>query len=71
MVLFLMKHSRPDFANAIRELMNANDGTNSVAFQELLHVIRYLLDTKIMGEKVESTRNASKPWEKVCLSDSD
>ena len=48
MLLFLMKHSRPDIANATRELSKENDGANPAAFNEMLHVIRYALGTKIL-----------------------
>ena len=32
MLLFLVKHSRPDIANATRNLSKSNDGVNSAAF---------------------------------------
>ena len=54
MLLFLVKHSRPD-ANATRELSKANDGANSVAFKELLHVIEFILNLKNFGLKLEPT----------------
>ena len=39
MLLFLVKHSRPDIANATIELSKANDGVSFAAFKKLLHVI--------------------------------
>ena len=71
MLLFLVKHSRPDIATAIRELSKANDNAKPAAFCELLQVIRYVLDTKNLGFKLEPTGNASKPWKIICSSHSD
>ena len=34
-------------------------------------MIRYVLDTKNLGFKLESSSDASKPWELVCFSYSD
>ena len=48
LLLFLIKHSRPDTANIIREVSKANDGVNPVAYEELLHMIKYVLDKKIL-----------------------
>ena len=36
MLLHLVKHSRPDIANAMRELSKLNDGVTSAAMKELL-----------------------------------
>ena len=43
MLLYLLKHSRPDIANVTRKLSKANYGANSAAFKELRHVIKYVL----------------------------
>ena len=60
MLLFLVKYYRRDVANTTRELSKANDGANLAVFQELLQVIRYVLNTKYLGIKLEPTRYASK-----------
>ena len=52
-LLYLVKHSRPDIANATMELLKANNGVNPVAFKELLCLIKYVLDTKHFGLKFE------------------
>ena len=65
MSLYLVKHSRPDITNVTREISKANNGVNPVAFKELLHVIKYVLDIKKISLKFEPTGNANKPWEKV------
>ena len=46
MLLSIVKHSRPDIANATRELSKANDGANPAAFWELLSVIGFYLTPK-------------------------
>ena len=71
MLLYLIKHLRPDLANTTRELSRANDGANPAAYKELLCVIKYVLDTKNLGLKIKPTGNSKKPWEIVCFSNND
>ena len=70
MLMYLIKHSCPNLANATRELTKANDGAHPVAYKELLHVITYVIDTKNLGLKIKCTGNSNKPWEVVCFSSS-
>ena len=70
MLLFLVKHSRPDIANITKELSNANSGADPAVFCELLCVMRYILNTKNFGLKLEPTKDGTKHWEIVCFSDS-
>ena len=71
MLLFLAKHYRPHIANVTRELSKANHDANPAAFKELLHVLRYLLETKNWF-KVRHNQECKQPWEKiVCLNESD
>ena len=53
LLLFLVKHSRLDIANATRELSKANDGMNPASFKELLCVIKHVLGMKNLGSKLE------------------
>ena len=46
MLLYLVKFSRPDISNAVRELSKANDGATMAHFKELLRCIKFVLDTK-------------------------
>ena len=46
-------------------------GVNPAAYKELLCIIRYVLDMKNLGLKIEPTGNSKVPWEIVCFSDSD
>ena len=70
-LLYLVKHSCPDLANATRELSKANDGVNPAAYKELLHLINYVLDMKDLGLKIEPMGNSNEPWEMVCFSNCD
>ena len=71
MFLYLVKHSCPDLAHLTREPSKANDGANTSANKELLHVIKYVINTKNLGLKIEPMGNSNKPWEIVCFSNSD
>ena len=52
MLLYLIKHSRQDIANTTMELSKANNGAIPVAVTELLHLLKYVLDTKKFGVKL-------------------
>ena len=71
MLLYLVKHSRPDIANATRELSKANDKANPAAYHELLRVIKYVIKTENLGLRFEPTGSSNEPWEIVYFSDSD
>ena len=45
MLLYLVKHSRPDIANAVRELSKSLDRSTPAAYKEMLRVVKYVLDT--------------------------
>lgn len=53
LLLYLVKHSRPDIANPVRELSKCNDKASPAAYKELLRVIKFVLDTKTLGLKIE------------------
>ena len=55
MLLFLIKHSRPDICNAVRELSKCLDGPNEAAYKEMLRVVKYVMDTKDRGLKIAPT----------------
>ena len=61
MLLFLIKHSCPDLAKVAEELSKANDSANPVAYMEVLHVIKYVIDMKDLVLKIESTGNFNEP----------
>ena len=48
-LLYLVKQTRPDLANATRELSKAMDVGNYVHWKELLRVIKYALKSQKKG----------------------
>ena len=72
MLLYLVKHSRPDIANAVRELSKALDGTSAAAYKELMRVLKYVMDTKHLSLKMQPKKNRDETgWSIVAFSDSD
>ena len=64
MLLYLVEHSRPDIANCVRELSKVLDGTTDCAFNEMLRIIQYVLDTKNLGLKIEpGDKPPGSPWQ--------
>ena len=70
MVLYLVNNSWPDLTNATREFSKSNDSANPAAYKELLHVIKYVIETEKLGLKIEPTGNFNKPWEVICFCNS-
>ena len=52
MLLYLVKHSRPDIANATRALSKLMDKPTPAAMKELYRVIKYVIDTSDYGLKM-------------------
>ena len=72
MLLYLVKHSRPDISNAVRELSKALDGTSAAAYKELMRVLKYVMDTKHLSLKMEPKMDKEGTgWSIVAFSDSD
>ena len=71
MLLYLVKYSRPDIANPVRELSKVLDSPTPASFKEMLRVIKYVLDTKEYGLRVHPTVAKDECWELVCFCDSD
>ena len=46
MLMYLVKHSRPDIANATRELTKVLDGATDAHWKAMMRVIKYVLDTR-------------------------
>ena len=57
MLLYLIKHSRPDLENAIRESSKVMDGANKISFLEMHQVFKYSLDTANLGLKIKPSRD--------------
>ena len=52
-LLQFVKHSRPDIANPVRELSKCMDAATEGAFKEMCRVVKFVLDTKEYGLKLE------------------
>ena len=70
MLLFLIKYSRPDLANVVRELSKCMDGASHAAYKEMLRVMKFVLDTKQYCLKIQP-KDEGKEWDLVSYCDSD
>ena len=70
MLLYLIKHSRPDIGNPTRELSKAMDGASKAHLKEMLRVIKFVLDTEGYGLKFKPNALQDK-WILSALCDSD
>ena len=71
-LMYLVKFSRPDIFNAIKELSKANDGANKSSLKCLLRTIKYVLDTRELYLKYEVDPNLmNEPWSIKTFCDSD
>ena len=50
----------PSLANTTRELLKAKNCANTAALKELLNVIKYILDMKNLGLKIEPMGDSNK-----------
>jgi hypothetical protein len=53
MLLYLTKYSRPDISNIVQELSKCMNSSTLEAYNELLRVIKFMIDTKTFGLKVQ------------------
>ena len=71
MLLFLVKHSQPDIANCTRELSKVLDGANEGAYKELMQSIKFVMDTKNYGLRIEPKGEFNGEWELHMYTESD
>jgi len=70
-LLQFIKYSRPDIANAVRELSKCMDAATPAAYKEMRRVIKFLLDTKEQGLKIFPRSPHIHQWRMAMYSDSD
>mmetsp|Transcript_11623 Transcript_11623/g.16576 ORF Transcript_11623/g.16576 Transcript_11623/m.16576 type:complete len:154 (-) Transcript_11623:47-508(-) len=70
MLLHLVKHSRPDIANSVRELSKVIDRPTIGGMKEMMRVIKHVLDTENKGLSIKPTKGQKK-WILHMYSDSD
>jgi hypothetical protein len=56
-LLYLLKHSRPELSNPIRDLSKCMIGANYDAMKEMYRVIGWVLQHRDIGLKIEPQRN--------------
>jgi len=71
MLLYLVKHSRPDLSNGTQELLKVMDKAIEGHMKELCRVIKYAIDTQNIGLKLKPEDNDNKQWELKAYSDAD
>jgi len=70
MLLYFVKHTRPDIANAVRELSKALDCPSPAAYKEMMRVIKFVLDTRSLAIKVAPSELSDDEWIVLAYSDS-
>ena len=73
MLLFLTKFSRPDIANAVRELSKVNNKACEAHVKELLRVIKFIIDTRFwsLRYRIDDDDRKIQNWKLKAYSDSD
>lgn len=73
MLLYLVKFSRPDIANSVRELTKAMDKATESHYKSLLRVLKYVMSTQDLGLVYDSGTliNFNGVWKIVAYCDSD
>ena len=69
MLLYLLKHLRPDLSNSVRELTKVMDGATSGHMKALIRVIMYVETTKDYEVVLDPGQETK--WEKKAYTDSD
>ena len=69
MLLFLVKHLRPNIVKALQEPFKVMDGASKSVFLEMNSVILYILDTRNLGLKIEPIIDHKEQLDIVCFSD--
>jgi hypothetical protein len=70
-LLQLVKYSRPDISNVVRELSKCSSGANEASFKELKRLMKFVLDTKEYGLRIYPTKRLNDLWTMKVYSDSD
>ena len=70
-LLYLLKHSRPELSNCVRELSKVMDGANKKHQKALYRVIKFVEETKNRKLILEPIRRDDLKWEMKAFSDSD
>ena len=70
MMLFVVKYSRPDIANAVRKLSKVNNKANYTHYKQMLRAVKCVPHTRNRILKFIPEKNKEK-WELKCMCNSD
>ena len=68
-LLYIVKHSRPDLNNSVRELSKSMDRANEEGYKKLLQVLNFIKYTTDLGIIFKTSKILT--WNLECYSDSD
>ena len=71
MLLYLVKHSRPDLSNAVRELTKVLDKATVVHWKAMLRAIKYVFDTRGYALKLQPSIRKDLKYDLEAYSDSE
>ena len=71
MLLYLLKHSRPDLSNAVRKLTKVMDSATPGHMKAMLRVVKYVLDTSAWRLQMKTDKGEKGKWKIEAFSDSD
>ena len=70
MWLFLIKHTRPDITNCIRELLKVLDKVTVSAYKGMIRIIKFVLDTSDYGLCFQLQPSIDNKWHLTIYTDS-
>ena len=71
LLLYLIKFSRPDISNTVRELSKVMDGATLGNMKSMLRTIKYVLDTRNRVLSYNTSEQEGSKWVLKSFSDSD
>ena len=71
MLLYLVKFSRPDISNAVRELSKVMDGATPAHMKSMLRTIKFVMDTRQRVLSFDLREQEGNQWTLKAFSDSD
>ena len=71
MLLYLVKHTRPDITNCTQELLKVRGKAMTSADKEMMRIIKFVLDTQDYGLRFEPDAVIDNKWTLTIYTDSD
>jgi len=70
-LIYLVKHTRPNLSNSVRELAKVLDSATEAHLKFLVRAIKYTLDTKKYALQMKPSTNTTEEWKLEAYCDSD